>query len=347
MKQFLKEHWILLFSIILLALMVLPLLYFGNLFRMLDNVLEVQSDLRSGPVPTVGICLNNLVEGRTMLEKEIFIDEAKKNKVPAEIKVAHYSLTRQKEQIYGLIRDGVKALIIAPVNKNGLAGVLQEAAAKGIKILLYDELTDGPADLYCGMDYRKIGRIQADYLFKKAGRGRYLILYGPSHSYKAVQIGQGQIETIKAMSERGADMFIQSLADWSPEEAALIARTQAMSDKVKAVLAPSDMIIIEIIKLNQKEGINSLYLGGVGGERTLLRRMITNERLATVTSDYASLARAGFQNALKLIAGERLMVSETILSNSRKIPAIYVPVKLINQANVDREIKDPNINLEE
>lgn len=347
MKKFLKEHWILLLSVILSALMVLPLLYFGTLFRMLDNGLEVQPRLRSGAVPVIGICLNNLNESRVMMEKEVFISEAKANKVPIEIKAAHHSLARQIKQIRGFIREDVKALIIAPVTKNGLAGVLQEAAEKGIKIVLYDELTDGPADLYCGIDYRRIGRIQADYLFRKAGRGRYLILKGPGHSYKADQIARGQTETLRTLSKRGVSLLTQQLPDWSPEEAALKARTQVMSEKVKAILAPNDLIVEEIIKLNQKEGVVLPYLGGVGGERTVLRRIITDKRLVTVTSDYNSLARAGFHNALKLMAGERLIVSKSILNNSRKIPAVLVPVKLINQADVDRQIKDSHQSLKE
>lgn len=347
MLIFLKKHWILLLSVFLLVLMVLPILYFGTLFRMLDNRSENQINLRSNPDPILGICFNNLIEGHSMIEKEVFLSEAKIKKVSVQIRVAHYSLTRQIKQIRGLIRENVKVLIIAPVSKNGLADVLQEAAQKKIKIVLFDELTNGPVDLYCGVDYLKIGKIQATYLAKRTDRGRYLILRGSNNSYKADQIAQGQVETLKIMLKNNIRILTQSLPGWSPEEAALKARTQAMLENVNAILTPNDIIAEEIIKLFEKEGQKLPYIGGVGGERKILRRIISDGRLVTVASDYETLAKIGFDTALKLAAGKRVMFSKSVVYNSKKIPAIIGTPQLINQVNADLQIKKQHQIIEE
>lgn len=348
MLKLLKKHWILFLSLLLLVLLVIPLLYFGTLFKMLDNRVGNQANLRANSVPVMGICLNNLLESRSLREKEVFLSEAKSEKISLQIRVAHHSLARQIHQIRSLIRENVKSLIIAPVSKKGLAEVLQEAAKKGVKIVLYDELTDGPADLYCGVDYREIGRMQASYLVKTVGRGHYLVLKGPNNSYKANQIAQGQSEALKKMSKIGVRVLTEEAPpQWAPVEVALKTRTLTMHQKINAILTPNDICAEEIIKLFVKQGQQLPYIGGVGGERTALRRIITGEQLVTVASDYDTLAKTGFHDALKLALGERVLVSESIVYNSRKIPAVFVPTILINQANVDQQIKNQYQFLEE
>ncbi len=339
MLKFLKRHWILLLSLFLLVLMVIPLLYFGNLFRMLDNRSGNQVDLDPDSIKVMGICLNNLTESRLMREKEVFLSEAKNEKVSVQIRVAHHSLERQIRQIRSFIQENVRSLIIAPVSKTGLAEVLGEAAAKGIKIILYDELTEGPADLYCGFDYREIGKIQASYLAKKVGRGNYLVLKGPDNSYKANQIAKGQSDTLKKMAKTGVRLLIEDAPSrWSPEEVALKTRTLTMHQKINAILTPNDICAEEIIKLFDRQDLNLPHLGGVGGERTALYRIISGKQLITVTSDYDALAKAAFQNGLKLALGERVLGSGALNYNSKKIPAILIPVHPITEANVDQFI---------
>lgn len=295
--------------------------------------------------PVLGICLDNMIASHSILEKEVFQNEAKEGKVPVVIRVAHHSLERQIDQVRSLIRAGVKGLILTPVNRTGLAGVLQEAVAAGVKIVLFGELTDGPVDLYCGLDYREMGRIQAAYLCQKAGPGLYLVLKGPAHSYQADRIMEGQAEALQKMSGRGIRFrTLEVQPQWTPEATALKIRIEALLEKPKAILTPDDIYAEAIGKLFTKQGLPVPFLGGIGGERRALYRIIAKEQLITVAADYEGLAQKAFHNAVALSSGKAATPETFITYNSKKIPAIIGPVYPITPVNAETFLKK-RINL--
>lgn len=340
MLSFLRNHWILLFSLLLLVLMVIPLLYFGTLFGMLDHRRGSQASSIVNSRPVLGICLDNMLESHSMLEKEVFQNEADQGRVPVVIRVAHHSLERQIDQVRSLIRTGVKGLILVPVKRTGLVGVLQEAAAAGVKIILFGELTEGPVDLYCGLDYREMGRIQAAYLCQKAGPGLYLILKGPAHSYQAGRIMMGQVEVLQKMFSHGIRFrTLEVQPQWTPEATALKIRTEALHEKLDAILTPNDIYAEEIGKLFTKQGLPVPFLGGIGGERRALYRIIAKEQLITVAADYEGLAQKAFHSAVALSSGKSVTFETFVTYNSKKIPAIIEPVYPITPVNVEAFLK--------
>jgi ABC-type xylose transport system substrate-binding protein len=320
--KFIKEQWILMFFLLLLLIISLPLIYFGSFFSVLSRASVEIDGFTIDSAPKVGICLNNLLESRWTGEKDAWLKAAKERHIPIQIRIANNSLQRQVRQVRKLIRQKVKVLILVPVSQSGLVELLKEAEQKGIRVILYDELTDGPADFFCSIDYREMGRVQASALTTAAGPGNYLLFRGPVDSYKAGLIAAGQLEAVKKMRQNQTRLLsLETIDGWSAKKAALKTRTFVMHQKVDAVLTPNDLTGEEIIRFFPGQKMKMPFIAGAGAETAFCQRIGNGEKLITLKIDYPMLARTAFAVAVELIRGKYPETVTTVEYRSRKIPA--------------------------
>lgn len=333
MARFIRNHWILIAFLFLLVLLSLPLLHFGLFYWDLSQDPAEIAYFQHDPAPEVGICLNDLAESRWEEEKAVWLREAETKRLPVQIRVAHHSVERQIRQIRRFIRQNVKVLILVPVSRTGLADVLKEATQNGIKIILYDEMTDGPADFYCGIDYLEAGRVQADALMNLAGPGNYLLLRGPSDSYKAELIAQGQQQALRAASKSRFRLLPAiSLPQWSAEEAVLKTRVFTLHQKVKAILAPNDLIVQEIGRYFQSQKADAPFLAAIGTEASFDQRLNSEPELMAVTADYTLLARTALDIAGQYVQGKPVAGNGIIHYGSQKTSAWLLRNYLIRRS---------------
>ncbi len=322
MQRFFKEHWILLLALLLLLFMAIPLLHFGNFLRSWDRHPAGFDVWNPGGSPRLGFCLNDLAERRWAEEQVVWRQEAAQRRIPFRIRIAHRSLERQIRQLRRFIAEKAAVVILVPVSRSGLADVLQEAVRAGTKIILYDELTAGPVEGYCGPDYRQLGRSQAAALVAAAGPGNYLLFRGPADSAKAERLTQGQLEAIRqAAPQRARLLATVVLPGGAADQAAPKTRTFLTHQPVKGILTPDDLTVAEISRFLQQQQPPLPFLGGVGGEAEIEQRIKTGAKLITVRLDYARLARTAFENARRLLDGSSFHGNATIQNGSAKIPA--------------------------
>ncbi len=337
MARFIRNHWILIAFLFLLVLLSMPLFHFGLFYWDLSRDPAEIGYFKRNPVPEVGICLNDLAESRWEEERTIWLREAETRRLPVQIRVAHHSVERQIRQIRRFIGQNVKVLVLVPVSRTGLADVLKEAAQNGIKVILYDEMTDGPADFYCGIDYLEAGRVQADALADLAGPGNYLLLRGPSDSYKAELIAQGQQQALRAASKSRFRLLPAiTLPQWSAEEAVLKTRVFTLHQKVKAILAPNDLVAQEIGRYFQSQKVDAPFLAGIGTEASFDQRISSEPDLMTVAADYRLLARTAMDIAGQYVKGKPVAGNGIIHYGSQKTSAWLLqdyPVRRSQMAN--------------
>jgi ABC-type xylose transport system substrate-binding protein len=339
--KFFKNNWVLVLALFLLLIMSLPLLYFGNLMKILNRQNEDVYSATDSKKPTVGVCLNNLVEARWMKEQAMILEEAKNQGLSIRLKVAHHSLARQVEQITNLIAHHVKVLIINPVSREGLDVVLEEAHRQGIKIIQYDELTTGPVDLFLGVDYREMGRIQATSLLEKAGAGNYLIFRGPKDSYRGEMLYSGQHEIFKLKNNNKLNILaVNTLISWSADEAVNKIRATIFRQKLHGILAPNDLIAEEIIKFFKEQKVALPYITGAGAELNACQRILQDEQLITVYFNYQLMAKTAVISAKEFLMNKNSPVPSTVISGSRKVPANIFPVYQITKSNLKSLLHD-------
>lgn len=340
MLKFFKNNWVLVLALFLLFIMSLPLLYFGNLLKALNHQTEDIYWNNVSNYPTVGVCLNNLTEDRWMKEKGMMVDEAKKQGMNIRLKIAQNSLKLQVEQITNLIAHHVKVLIINPVSRDGLDEALKEAHKQGIKIIEYDELTAGPVDLFLGVDYREIGKIQAASLLEKTGSGNYLIFRGPKNSYRAEMLYSGQHNIFKIKSALMNVIAVDTLPIWSADEAVNKTRAITARQKLNAILAPDDLIAEELIKFFKEQKLVLPFITGAGAEITACQRILQGEQLITIYFNYRMMAKIALTSAREYIQGQDPKVPHTVIADGRRIPAYLFPVYPIMKSNLKRLLID-------
>ncbi|WP_244212075.1 substrate-binding domain-containing protein, partial [Streptomyces angustmyceticus] len=75
----------------------------------------------------------------------------------------------QKKQFDALITQGVKVIILDAVDFKATKSWVNQAAAKGVKVIAYDRLAEGKLSAYVSYDNEKIGRMQGQALVKALG----------------------------------------------------------------------------------------------------------------------------------------------------------------------------------
>jgi ABC-type xylose transport system substrate-binding protein len=323
LTRFLKEHWLLVLAIFLLFFMSVPLCYFSVFSARLDPR-SAEFGLFAEPegAPRIGICLNDLAELRWTVERAVWSGAARERRIPIQIRIAHHSLERQIRQIRYYMAQRVRVLILVPVSRDGLRAVLQEASGRGMKILLYDELTLGPADFYYGIDYHALGREQAAAAVAAAGPGNYLLFRGPADSEKADWLAGGQLEALRQAERQ--PVRLQSTVElprWSAEQAAIKARSLLIHQKIRAILTPSDLIAEEIGRTLAGQQPPYSFLAGLGAEPALRERIKAGGPALTLQVDYAQLARAAFDGARQLLNGGVPAKNATVGLGSVRLPA--------------------------
>jgi D-xylose transport system substrate-binding protein len=315
--------------------MSLPLLYFGNLLKILNRQNEDVYSVIDSKNPTVGVCLNDLAEARWMKEQAMILEEAKNQGLTIRLKVAHHSLARQTQQIANLIAHHVKVLIINPVSREGLDRVLEEAHRQGIKIIQYDELTSGPVDLFLGVDYREMGRIQATSLLEKAGPGNYLIFRGPQDSYRGEMLYSGQHEIFKIRNNLELNILaVNTLTTWSADEAVNKIRAAIARQKLHGILAPDDLIAEEIVKFLKEQKTALPYITGAGAEINACQRILQDEQLISVYFNYQLMAKTAVISAKDFMMSKNPLAPTTVIFESRQVPANIFPVYPITKSDL-------------
>jgi putative multiple sugar transport system substrate-binding protein len=82
------------------------------------------------------------------------------------LQYADNKVEQQISQIQNMINQNPKVLVIAAIDGTVLSPVLEDAAAKDIKIIAYDRLINGTenVDYYATFDNYKVGQLQGNYI---------------------------------------------------------------------------------------------------------------------------------------------------------------------------------------
>jgi D-xylose transport system substrate-binding protein len=339
--KFLRNNWVSALALLLLLIISIPLLYFGNLLKILNRQNEYIGSTNSSRKYSVGVCLNNLAEARWMKERAWMLEEAQSQGITINFKVANHSLSRQARQIANLIAHGARVLIINPVSSSGLENILEDAQERGIKIIQYDEVTSGPADLFLGVDYREIGKIQAKCLIEEIGPGNYIILRGPQSSYRAEMLYNGQRDIVRIKNNSNVNILaVDILSIWSAEEAVNKIRATIAHQKLHAVLAPDDLTAEELVKFFKDQKTTLPFITGAGAEIGACQRIMKDEQLVTVYCNYQQLAKKAVFSAKQLLYRKKPPASTTVFVEGKKIPACIFPVYSVTKNNLKSMLID-------
>ncbi|MGC9272076.1 sugar ABC transporter substrate-binding protein [Acidiphilium sp.] len=89
------------------------------------------------------------------------------------------NISQQSQQITGMIAERVDAILVDAASPTGLNGIIQQAHARGILVISFDNVVTTPAALKVNTDQVAFGRTLAEWLARKLdGKGNVIMVTG-------------------------------------------------------------------------------------------------------------------------------------------------------------------------
>jgi len=282
--------------------------------------------------------------------------------------------TTEKTNVETLIAQGIKALIICPVDSTAAAAAVEEARTAGVKVIAYDQLILNTAavDYYITFDSISVGRAQGQYLVDKAtGTGNPLYLYaghpGDNNAFIFFEGAWNKLQPkiaddtfmIKNSSEavalknhatlthdEEASIIGQIATNWDPNtardltQANLAAVTAADKGNV-FILAPNDGTARAIGDVFAADpDVHSYVITGQDAEQASVQYIIDGKQTMTVFKDIRTLARDAAATAITYLQGGTPSSTTTYNNGTINVPSKPSAVVTVDKNNVKSALID-------
>jgi ribose transport system substrate-binding protein len=182
------------------------------------------------------------------------------------IRDAQADVGRQAEDIRALLRAGIDALIVDPAGDLPLVPAVEEAWASNIPVVMLDAAVS--TDRYTtkvGPDEVLVGKIAAEDLIERIGRGKIVIFEGPAGWPVVVERSRGMAMVLQQHRDVTV-LATASVPQWSRERAREIMREWLLLfPEINGVLAHDGLMAIGALEAAQEVGrAEGLRLGLIG-----------------------------------------------------------------------------------
>ncbi|WP_085940725.1 multiple monosaccharide ABC transporter substrate-binding protein [Azospirillum sp. B506] len=300
--------------------------------------------------PTVGISMPTKSSARWIDDGNNMVKYFQEKGYKTDLQYAEDDIPNQLAQIENMVTKNEKVLVIAAIDGTTLTDVLQKAAEQGVKVIAYDRLIRGSAnvDYYATFDNFQVGVLQASYIEKalglKDGKGPFNIeLFGGSpddnNAYffyngamsvlqpyidsGKLKVGSGQVGMDKVSTLRWDGAVAQARMD-------NLLSAYYGNKRVDAVLSPYDGLSIGIISSLKGVGYGTAsqpmpVVTGQDAEVQSVKSILAGEQRSTVFKDTRELAKVTVGMVDDLLAGRTPQVNDTkTYDNGKKVVPSYL-----------------------
>jgi putative multiple sugar transport system substrate-binding protein len=317
---------------------------------------------------TVGIAMPTKSSARWIADGDNIVKVLQGKGFNTDLQYADNDIPNQLAQIENMITKGEKVLVIAAIDGTTLSDALQKAHDAGIKVISYDRLIRGSAnvDYYATFDNFKVGVLQATSIVHglgidagKKGPFNMELFGGSADDNNAFFFYNGAMSVLQPLIDNGT-IVIQSKQMGMDKVATLrwdAATAQARMDnllsafytskKVDAVLSPYDGISIGIISSLKGVGYGSKdqpmpIISGQDAEIPSVKSILAHEQYSTVYKDTRDLAKVAADMVVAVLAGKEPEVNDTKTYNNgvKVVPSFLLNPVLIYADNVQKVLVD-------
>jgi D-xylose transport system substrate-binding protein len=292
--------------------------------------------------PKVGFVLSTLQEERYQKDKQYFIDQAAKLGFEPIVASADNNPQTQAAKVENLLTQGVKALVIQPVNSDAAAALVKQAHEDKVPVVAYDRMiNNAPVDFYVTQDSYQVGVLQAEAAAKAThGQGNYVLLMGQAGHSVANEITRGVEETlkkypgIKVVVKRNHEGWSQSLAMATVENAL----TQ-YKNKIDAVLANNSGMAQGAVQALQEQGLaGKVFVAGADADLAAIKSIVAGRQQFEVLKAIAPLAEAAARVANELAQGKKPTEGKAVKNGAYSVSMLATPVYPVTKSNIEERI---------
>ncbi|MFD0407033.1 substrate-binding domain-containing protein [Kitasatospora sp. NPDC127116] len=268
--------------------------------------------------------------------------EAKVKSLCAQCKVlynnAEGSAAKQKQQFDTLLTQGVKVIILDPYDADSTQSWVEEAAAKGVKVLAYDRLASGPVAAYTSFDNEKVGELQGrallDALGPQAAEANIVMIDGDEADPNSAQFKSG---AHKALDGKIKKVVYEQSGQWNAAVAAQkisAAVTEFGKNGFQGVYSANDGMAAAIITQLKGAGIN-IPVGGQDASLDAIQRVVNGDQAYTIYKAYRPITDTAAELAVALLRGKdvKSIAPDSVDSATAK----NIPSKLLDAKVVTRD----------
>lgn len=275
-------------------------------------------DLRIG-VALANIDLNFISILRTQMAKEM-----EKEQIQGQFEDAKGDVAVQVQQVENFINQGVDAIILNPVDTQGVKPMMDAAKRANIPLIFVNrkpevELSGKMA--YVGSDSLLGGRMEMEALAKRMNyKGNVAILMGALSAEEARQRTKATEEVIAKYKEM--KVVEKQSAQWMRNEAVDVTSSWLLSgDKIDAIAANNDEMAIGAIMALNQSGKKDILVAGIDGTPDALQFIKSGKLALTVFQDAAGQGKGAVTMAKQVLDGK----------NADKF--MWIPYQVVTQEN--------------
>src|SRR5450830_958936 len=291
----------------------------------------------------IGISMPTKSSMRWIADGDNMVKVFKERGYKTDLQFADDDIPNQLAQVENMITKGAKVLVIAAIDGTTLSDVLKKAADKGIKVISYDRLIRGTAniDYYATFDNFQVGVLQAGYiesaLHLKEGKGPFNIeLFGGSaDDNNAHFFYNGAMSVLKPYIDKGKLVVRSKQARMDNLLSAYYGNA-----RVDAVLSPYDGLSIGILSSLKGVGYGTPkqpfpIVTGQDAEIPSVKSIIRGEQASTVFKDTRELAKVTANMVDAMLSGKTPTVNDTKTYNNgvKVVPSYLLKPVIVDKAN--------------
>ena len=224
---------------------------------------------------------------------------------------ANQDAAQQQSQADSMLTQGVKVLVLDPVDGKAAQAIVTKAKAQNIPVVSYDRLASGPIDYYVSFDNNRVGQLQGTALLKqlsKGGnpkRGPIVMIDGSPTDPNAGDFKKGAHSALDGQVTIGKEY---DTPDWTPDKAqteAQAAITALGGSKIIGWYSANDGMAGGIAAAIQQAGIKPFPpLTGQDAELAGIQRIVAGQQTMTVYKAIKPEADAAAGMAVALLQGK-------------------------------------------
>jgi D-xylose transport system substrate-binding protein len=262
---------------------------------------------------------------------------------------ANGSVSQQQQQFNSAISQGVKVIVIDPVDSTAAASLVHMAQGQGIKVIAYDRpIPSTPADYYVSFDNEAIGKSIAQSLVQHlkatgvpTGKGGLLEVNGSPTDAAAGLIKKGIHEGLEGSGYKTLSEY--DTPDWAPPKAQqwVSGQITRFGPEIVGVVAANDGTAGGTIAAFKAAGVNPVP-PVTGNDATIagLQLIIAGDQYNTISKPSEIVAAAAAKIAVGFMEGQTPK-AEMKLYNT---PTQLFKPEVITAKNLKAEIVDKGID---
>jgi D-xylose transport system substrate-binding protein len=295
---------------------------------------------QDGDKPKIGFSIEAMKGERWQTDLDSFEARAKQLGADVISADADGDDDRQFQQVKGMIKAGIKVLVLLPHDTAKASRIVDAAQSANVKVISYDRLVlNSNLDLYLSFDRKEIGWLQADYLVKHAPKGNYVLIAGSPNDEGAKALHDEQTKVLQPYVDRGdikvvADAYTK---DWLPSEAylSMLRAIDSSHGSIAAVLASNDGLAGGAIQALREHNLAGRVL--VSGQDADLMAVICiaqGTQSMTVYKPVANQAAVAAEEAVRLAKGQGTRANRVVNNGKMDVPAILLKPIVVTRDNI-------------